>query len=117
MEETTEAGFPILKYQLIKMSQGDLQDTFTLNFNQPFLIVGLHCPEISEAFEREFTMVNLRPYELAVNKFSGSDFLYDLAAMSTPGQRILERLDIVYDNTFNDGSDIIIVVSYLEFHN
>lgn len=116
MTDQSTPGFPILKHRLISMPQGNLQNDVLVNFNNPFLIVGLHCPEITEAFEREFMMINLKPYELAVNRFSGSDFLYDLSALSSAGQRSIKRCDLVYNNTFNGGTDVIIVVSYLEFH-
>lgn len=110
-----ENKYALLRHHIIKFAPGFGTVTYDLVFNKPYLIVGFHCPEVIPEHEQKFSTKNLMPYELCVNRFSGSDFIYDVGQFGVVGKRTVYNLDLIEANSVSDGSDVIVIVSFLEF--
>ncbi|WP_131538005.1 hypothetical protein [Pedobacter nototheniae] len=108
--------YPILKVKTLHLPKIGAV-TFDLSFPNNFLVVGLICPEIEPSIELEFNRQNLKPYELACQKFANADYEYSKSDIEAPKTRTFYFLDKVINATHTPSNFVVVIVSYLEFTN
>lgn len=92
-----------------------ISDELEIYINRSHLIVGFITPEVSGGLEEIFTRSNLRPYELAVNKFGHSDHKYDLSTINLPEKRVIKGVNRIIDASPLSSVYCPIIISYLQF--
>lgn len=106
--------FARLKTRIIKWTSGDYTQ-MPIYINSRHIVIDVICPEISEAEERKFKNINLKPYGLAVSRVGNSDYKYDVSEIDNPGVYTLKNMEIVAADTNNVDNLCVVILSYVEF--
>lgn len=85
-------NFATLKTRYLEFTNAT--DNFTVNFNEPYILVGIIAPEGSEAANLDINNSNLKPYEHACRKFSNSDYKYAEVNINPVGPRTFKGLSV-----------------------
>ncbi len=113
MEE--QKSYARLKHLYYEIDNTSVSDDLLIDIQKDHLIVDLIMPEIAQSVQDTITVLNLKPYELAVSKFTQSPYLFDVMQINSPGNRTIKGMQTLISNTNNTNGKCPIIIVYLEF--